>query len=388
MDAPGQVHHVYLIPGLFGFGTLAGYDYFTHFETAIGARYADARIPLRLVVVPSLPTSSITDRAAELARCVVSTASADEGPIHLIGHSSGGLDARLLLSPSRRALFGSNELDWSRRVRTLVSINTPHYGTPLAAYFSTVSGTRLLYALSLLTVTTLSLGRAPFAGLAGAVSAVRAIDGKLGLDIRLVDELTESLLRFIGDRGQRELREFLTHIHRDQSGVVQLMPEVTELFNATTRDEPNVRYGFVATSAPPPRPRRVLRAAVSPLRALQLALYTTLFGVASRADRRGYARPDVDQMRALETGLGRIPKPEHIDGVVPTLSMVWGDPVWCGAADHLDVVGHFEDDTKPKTHVDWLHSGSRFSRRDFAAMMDAVCRFMLAPHGPIRESET
>jgi len=378
MDDRGHVHHVYLIPGLFGFATLAGYDYFTHLEAAIGARYADAGIPLRLVIVPSLPTSSITDRAAELARSVISTASADDGPIHLIGHSSGGLDARLLLSPSRRVLFRSDELDWSRRVRTLVSINTPHYGTPLAAYFSTVSGTRLLYALSLLTVATLSLGRAPFAGLAGAVSAVRAIDGKLGLDIRLVDELTENLLRFVGDRGQREIREFLTNIHRDQSGIVQLMPEVAELFNATTRDNPNVRYGFIATSAPAPRPGRVLGAALSPLRALQLVLYTTLFGVASRADRRGYARPGVDQARALEVGLRRAPKPEHVDGVVPTLSMVWGEPLWCGAADHLDVVGHFDDDMKPSTHVDWLHSGSRFSRRDFADMMDAVCRFIFA----------
>jgi pimeloyl-ACP methyl ester carboxylesterase len=379
MTDRGAVHHVYLIPGLFGFASLAGYHYFSHLERALTRRFADAGVALRLTLVPSLPTSSITTRAAEVARTVARTARDDEGPVHLIGHSSGGLDARLLLSPSRQKSFGADELDWPRRVRTLVSINTPHYGTPLAAYFATVSGTRLLYALSLLTVTTLSLGRAPLSALAAAVSAVRAVDSGIGLDSRIVDELTETVLRFVGERGRKELRDFLKGIQKDQAGIVQLMPEVAELFNATARDAPGVRYGSVVTSAPPPEPRRLLTAVVSPLRALQLALYTTLYGVASRADRRyRYATPDAEQLRMLERGLGRAPKPEHVDGVVPTLSMLWGDLLWCGAADHLDIVGHFEDDSSPSEHTDWLHSGAGFSREDFAAMMDAVCRYLLA----------
>ena len=31
-------HHLYLSPGLFGFGRLASYDYFTHVERALTAR--------------------------------------------------------------------------------------------------------------------------------------------------------------------------------------------------------------------------------------------------------------------------------------------------------------------------------------------------------------
>jgi hypothetical protein len=52
-------------------------------------------------------------------------------------------------------------------------------------------------------------------------------------------------------------------------------------------------------------------------------------------------------------------------------------------ADHLDVVGHFDDDA-PHTagagqlpHVDWLMSGARFTRSRFAALLDAVAAFML-----------
>ena len=378
MDDRQTVHHVVLIPGLFGFATIAGYDYFEHLERAIAERFADAGVELRLSLVPSLPTSSITARAAEVARTVVRAARDDEGPIHLVGHSSGGLDARLLLSPSRRLRFGVDELDWSRRVRTLLTINAPHYGTPLAAYFSTVSGTRLLYAVSLLTVTLLSLGRMPLSAVSALVSTLRAVDSGLGLELRLVDELTHGVLRFVGERGRREIADFMSHIRDDQRGILQLMPEVAELFNATTRDDPDVRYGCIATFAPPPRPRRALSAALSPLGALQLGVYTTLYGVASRADIHGYATPTPEQTRALALAMGREAGPEHVDGIIPTLSMLWGELVWCGAADHLDVVGHFGDDRGMSDHVDWLHSGAHFSRRDFSAMTDALCRFLLA----------
>jgi hypothetical protein len=57
--------------------------------------------------------------------------------------------------------------------------------------------------------------------------------------------------------------------------------------------------------------------------------------------------------------------------------MLWGELIWCGPGDHLDVVGHFEDDRKPPAHVDWLHSGAHFRRREFAAMVDAICAFLL-----------
>ncbi len=371
-------HRVYLIPGLFGFATLAGYDYFVHLEKAIGSRLADAGVDVKLELVPSLPTASIIARAAEVASAVARSSRSSDDAIHLVGHSSGGLDARLVLSPGSQLPVHEDQLAWRSRVQSLVTLNAPHYGTPLAAYFSTVSGTRLLYALSLLTVTGLSLGKLPLAALAAAVSAVRAVDGGLGLDIQLIDDLTEGVLRFVGERGRNEIRAFLRHMQRDQAGIVQLMPEVLELFNSAVSDRPGVRYGCVASSAPPPKPRLVLGAAVSPLAALQLALYTTLYGVASRADRRyPYAVPDAQQARALSAGLRREIGPDKVDGVVPTLSMLWGELIWCGAADHLDVVGHFGDEERPRSHVDWLRSGAQFSRRDFAAMADGLCAFLL-----------
>jgi triacylglycerol esterase/lipase EstA (alpha/beta hydrolase family) len=371
-----KTHHVFLIPGLFGFATLAGYDYFGHLERGISERFAAAGVPVRIERVPSLPTSSIRARAVMVARTVARGAEGS-GPIHLVGHSSGGLDARLVLSPGTRLQVEKDALDWTSRARTVIGMNAPHYGTPLAAYFATVSGTRFLYAVSLLTVTSLSLGKLPLTGLAGLVSVAKAVDDSLGLDIRLVDDVLEQVSRFVGERGRREIHDFLQHIRDDQSGIVQLMPEVADLFNASVADRAGVRYGCVVTSAPPPTPGRVLEAALSPAGALGLAVYTTLYGVASRASRRyGYAVPTPEQARALSAGLRRKVGPENVDGVVPTLSMLWGDVVWCGAADHLDVVGHFEDGGRD-VHVDWLRSGAHFKRSDFAAMVDSMCRFML-----------
>jgi hypothetical protein len=264
------------------------------------------------------------------------------------------------------------------RVRTVLGINTPHYGTPLSAYFATVSGTRLLYAVSLLTVASLSIGRIPLSVLERLVSTVKAADGLLGLDIQLIDDLTDQVLSVVGGRGRKEIGDFMRRLMHDQAGIIQLMPEVSELFNAAVENHPNTRYGCIATAAPSPGPRRFLGAVISPVRALQLAVYTTLYGFASHPrDLYPYATPTPEQAAAFAHALGRPVDAGDADGVVPTLSMLWGELVWCGAGDHLDVVGHFEDDRKPPAHVDWLHSGAHFRRDEFHGMVDALCSFLL-----------
>jgi hypothetical protein len=157
------------------------------------------------------------------------------------------------------------------------------------------------------------------------------------------------------------------------------MPEVMELFNATVSDDPNVRYGCIASVAPLPGPRRILSAIGRPLSAFHLAVYSTVYGFASRAAARyPYGVPDEAQQRALSAArLGEI-RGSSVDGIVPTLSMLWGELIYCGHADHLDIVGHFGDrGRKPREHVDWLQSGANFERDDFARMADALAAFLL-----------
>ncbi len=372
-------HHIFLLPGMFGFGRLAGYDYFQHLRRALVARFIDADIPALVEVVAVPPTASIRRRAIEVAQAVWTSSRDDDGPIHLVGHSTGGLDARLLLSPTAhfRGLPEAQRA-WTSRVRSLTTLNTPHHGTPLAAFFATVSGTRLLYALSLLTVTTLSVGRPGLAALARMMAALGTLDEIIGVDVKLLDEATSLALRFVGDRGRLEVSSWLSGIREDQGGIIQLMPESMDLFNAAAEDDSRVRYGCIASASPPPAPIRFAARVRSPYAALSATLYTTLYQLTAREPPRyPYPEPTSEIDRIVEAAIGRPSDPRMNDGIVPLRSMLWGEPLWIGKGDHLDVVGHFADLEDPAIHVDWLSSGARFNRASFAKMTDAIGDFIL-----------
>ncbi len=73
------------------------------------------------ILIPRLsPTSSITVRAAELAAFIKREVGSQ--PVHLIGHSMGGLDARYAVS----------KLGLERQVLSLTTVGTPHRGSPFA----------------------------------------------------------------------------------------------------------------------------------------------------------------------------------------------------------------------------------------------------------------
>src|SRR5678815_1938327 len=119
---PGPVERgpplpVVLVHGLFGFDRIgvpgARFDYFRgiarHLES-LGCHAHAVRLPA---------AASVPERARELVTAI------DALPherIDLIAHSLGGLDARYALT----------YLGLARRVRSLVTVGTPHRGTPLA----------------------------------------------------------------------------------------------------------------------------------------------------------------------------------------------------------------------------------------------------------------
>lgn len=84
----------------------------------------------------------------------------------------------------------------------------------------------------------------------------------------------------------------------------------------------------------------------------------------------------------LSGALGCSPDLHANDGCVPIRSQLWGTLVWAGLGDHLDVLGHYRDETPEQRvelrHRDWLTSGSRFNDASFEALMEAVATGMLA----------
>ena len=106
-------------------------------------------------------------------------------------------------------------------------------------------------AITAVTVAGLKLGAPPLS----AASALVAAFGRLQLgafEVQLLDRTVDSVVRVLDEASSRELRAWLKLLHEDQGGIIQLMPEVSELFNAAVLDNPEVRYGCVATAAPAP----------------------------------------------------------------------------------------------------------------------------------------
>ncbi|MBW2684304.1 MAG: hypothetical protein JRE19_00135 [Deltaproteobacteria bacterium] len=366
-------HHIILVPGLFGFARLGGFDYFTHVEEALANRFLECGADCEFVSVSSPPTGSIVHRTQVLMDAIQQACSEDTGAIHLVGHSTGGLDVRLLASPTA----WPDAPEWFDRVRTVTSIATPHYGTPLAYFFTTMAGTRVLEALSLLTYMTLQAGGPPLTVLTPLIAAIGRLDQALGIDNKVLEKTIELLLSFLGEEGQSEVREWFDGIRSDQGAIIQLTPESMDIFNAGVENNPNLRYGCVVTRMPPPGPVRLLKNLRSPINALSAAVFSTLYVGAGRTSKvYPPPGPTPEAREYLELKLGRELDNSLNDGLVPTMSMIWGDVLWAGTADHLDVLGHFHGDRDSK-HTDWLVSGAGFREDDFDEVMDAVAEFQL-----------
>jgi triacylglycerol lipase len=119
MTVPKLREPIVLVHGLFGFaqariGKWLVVDYFNGIPAAL--RVAGNRV----LVARLSPTGGIASRARQL-KAFLDQHSPDE-PVHLIGHSMGGLDSRYLIT----------HLGMASRVLSLTTLGTPHRGTAFA----------------------------------------------------------------------------------------------------------------------------------------------------------------------------------------------------------------------------------------------------------------
>src|ERR687891_2631574 len=92
-------HRVYLLPGFFGFANLGEVVYFGHVRNFLVDEFRSRGVDAEVHQVFTHPTASVRTRARDLLATLAQTAGDDGGPIHFVGHSTGGLDARLIVSP-------------------------------------------------------------------------------------------------------------------------------------------------------------------------------------------------------------------------------------------------------------------------------------------------
>ena len=370
-----RTHHVYLVPGFLGFANLGRITYFGHVQRILTARLAALGLDARIHIVRTHPTASLPTRAARVAETVARTAPRGDGPLHLIGHSSGGLDVRLLTAPE---VALPTPLDVERlvaRVRTVVTLSTPHHGTPLASFFTTLRGQQLLQLLSLLTIYMLHFGHLPLAGLLWMGSLFVRL-GDLVANSELLDELFARLLEDFTAGRRRSVRAMLRDVVGDQALMLQLTPEAMEVFNASVLRRPGLRYGAVVGQAARPGLRSTVAVGLDPAGQVTHAVYGALYQLIAATPPRLSPPLALEPARVLRRAYGTVSSVAANDGIVPTRSQVWGHVIHATIADHLDVLGHFRDPSRNPPHVDWLVTGSGFDRRRFETLWDDVARFI------------
>jgi len=370
---------VFLVPGFFGFTTIGSVSYFRDVGDALSRALKKRGVQARIVDCPTQPTGSIVRRADSLRRHVIEHGGLKARELHFIGHSTGGLDVRMLLTPGVKIAPDDTEERIARRTRTAMSVVTPHHGTPLANAFLTAQGHQLLLLLSSLATT--SPARAAVIATTRSISLLTRMDDWFDRGNGPMDRLSRTLLRGISFKRNDPTWAYLEAIASDQGAVIQLTPEASDLFEASVTDRAGIDYGCVIAGVPKPREQLRAGALLHPQRIALRALFRTLYGITAGSRKQyPYPMPVVAVRRKLEKQLAFTLNQRSNDGVVPTLSQLHGRVVHVACADHLDVVGHFT--LAAENTSDWLPSGAGFTPEAFEKLWDSVAAAIAGDRKP------
>jgi hypothetical protein len=368
-------HAIYLIPGFFGFANLGRLRYFVHVDGFLRERAAERGIETRVHVVHTHPTASLPARAALVLETVARTLGPGE-VAHLVGHSTGGIDARLATAPGVALPTRVAVERIAARVRSVVGVSAPQHGTPLAAALTTRRGQELLALLSLATSYMLRFGHLPLSALV-KVAAIFARPERRPTPGTLFDDLSERLLADFSVTRRRSVARLLREVGEDQSLLLQLTPEAMDLFAAAVHDRPGVRYGCVVTRSRPPSVGTTLAAGLDAGAQAIHAIYAAIHRAAAQTPAAAAPPVAAAQARALRRAYGKLPGAHANDGIVPTRAQLHGRVIAAVRADHLDVIGHFDDPHHEPPHFDWLTTGTGFTRAHFESVWGRVLGFLV-----------
>jgi triacylglycerol lipase len=369
---PRPVHYVFLIPGFFGFANLGTLHYFNGVAESLTADLAARGVRAEVLRADTEPTASLPKRVAKLAEMIAACAPPD-APLHLIGHSTGGLDARLLVSPLVSLPTSEDVEAIACRVQSVVTVATPHQGTPLASFFVGLMGQRLLRVIAVLAMYVARYGKLHLAALKLALRLLMTLDNTVGLRQTVLDRAFDAVLADLNDDTRASVDAFFRNVHQDRALLTQLTPEGIELLNAAVVDRPSVRYGCVVTCGRRPGLRGRAAVGLDPYAQLVYGIYQGAWKLSSRSSETELSAPSLTARAALHQALGFTPERTDNDGLVPTWSQLHGELLCAVRADHADILGHLGGDT-----LDVLSSGSGFDAAAHARVWRRVAAW-LAP---------
>jgi triacylglycerol lipase len=364
---------VYLIPGFMGFHSFGSMSYFRRVPELLAELLAKRGLPHAVIrECPTLPAGSIARRAQRALSYIADSGGHRADSIHVVGHSTGGLDARLLAAPGVRLIPGTIEEELGARIRSVITVSTPHFGAPLADVLLTLPFRQSLEYLGWFGAS--KKGRLAALALSRILQVVARSDDWVGRTDTALDSLVSKVLKRVTLQSDDPVWEFLAEAGQDQGAVPQLTMASLHLFNAAVADRPGTRYSSVITIAPPPSYRLSWRDSVSAVKIASKVAFWTLYGIASRASRQyPYTAMDLEQMNVpVSSSLLAITASSN-DGIVPCQSQAYGRILDVVLGDHLDVVGQFPN-AGGDPHADWLPSGAGFDEARFRHVWSLVAQ--------------
>ncbi len=365
---------VILVPGLFGFDSFGDppdrISYFDRVADQLAA--ATGWDSKRFLVHKPSPTGPLWLRVSSLYQTIGETlATPIDGRVvdrvHLIGHSTGGVDIRLLTNTHYAWPGGPSAAQRQKmrsRIASVIPVSAPLHGTPIAR--------RLRGAMEFIVPDLFLLSI-----LAKRQTAVRIPEQLLLVYTSLLQAVSTGgagagALRFLGGippAAAKEVQDFLDRIIASHPLIHELTPVALADLNAAIAGGDFEPIDCFVTVAPRPAVWDGIVAGLG-IPKLQWAIYAFSYWATLPEDGEQRAFPKGPWVGA-DALAAELATDTATDGVVPAASQtVDGRATGIVAGDHLDVVGHFESPTFDGTTV--FKSGADFDDDRFAALWNAV----------------
>ena len=346
---------VVFVPGFFGFGAFGHPDrplveYFARVEDALLRAHVR---PLRFAVHQPPPAGSLAERVRSLHDKIVQLIANGATRLHLVGHSSGGVDARLLANARYAALPPRDGM--LARIATLTTISAPFKGTPLARRI----GRGAWLAVPALWFGSILASRGRLR-IAGQVATLANLIKRVTLQQPTPTDQLIAQLADVDDETAHQIRRFLDDVSQDHRLVEDLTPEAMGELNRGLEGGDRVEpRSFVSVSP---------RAGFSPIAfataPLHRVLYDLTYALTASPPRDGAPVPRGPWIGARRVALTDTSN----DGIVPAWSQTLrGEAAGIVLGDHLDVIGHYES-----VGATFLRSGSDFDDARFRALWSDV----------------
>lgn len=334
---------IVFVPGLLGFGAFGPkgrplIEYFFHVLDTLERVTGVPGLARRCIVHEPPPTGPLSARVSSLAHTLdglLREGLPELGAVarvHLVGHSTGGLDARLLVNqryPSIGGPSASEQRALLERIGSVVTLSAPHGGAPFAKrispYVDNLIGKDLLVAAYLASIVAAS-GRALPGG--------PLINGPVErLKLLLFGRVAES-----GPVVAEQVRRFIDHVRADVRLFDDLQPDAMRSLQEHLREGDTWPIHSFMTTAPKPSWWSTLRGGGAAL------LYAWAWGQAKPLGHDGAPFPRGEWLGDPDPSLEH---PFANDGVVPTSHQAYASSATRQPlpmhvrADHVDVIGHF-----------------------------------------------